>query len=172
MVLRAFRCQRHGHEREREILTSMCEELFYQGRYVWLRGCREVRLMGATSRGPNRIRYRLISTVTYKCLPLKQKENYRIELTPERAVAAMPVIKNRRQTLFLFMDPEWLIAHHWDTAESGKLIPVELAFLLGKPQPPDLERTVRSMCMFRQLIDGHGVLTKDGRRILSAYQVT
>jgi hypothetical protein len=169
MVLRAFRCQRHGGHVEREILTRICEELFYQGRYVWLRSCREIRLVGATMHGPNRIRYRLIGTADYKCLPLTQKEDYRVVISSGLALAALPVVKNRRRTMFLFVDPHYLMSHKWDTTYSERLSPEETGFLLNKPQPPDLAIVARAICRFRNLIDRYGVLTKEARRILVPY---
>jgi hypothetical protein len=169
MVLRAFRCQRHGGHAEREILTRMCEELFYQGRYVWLRSCREVRLVGSTLRGPNRIRYRLVSVVSLKCLPLPQKESRRVEITPGVALAALPVVKNRRRTMFLFVHPHFLASHRWDTAAGNQLSPEEIAWLLHKPQPTDMAIVSRAICRFRNLIDKHGAMTKEARRILAPY---
>jgi hypothetical protein len=169
MVLRAFRCQRRGAAPEREILTRICEELYYQGRYVWLRSCREVRLIGTSLTGPNRIRYRLVDTRTLKCLPLNIKENKRVEITSGIALAALPIVKDRRRTLFLFAEPHWLLSHKWDTAVSGMLSPEELAFLIGQDQPPDLATVARALCRFRQLIDRYGVLTKEAKKILVTY---
>jgi len=102
---------------------------------------------------------------------LKQKEGYRVEIQLDLAVAALPVIKDRRTTMFLFIHPEFMRSHRWDTAVSDKLLPVELSFLTGHKQPPDLEAVVRTMCRARQLINEYGVLTKEGRRILSHYRL-
>jgi len=148
---------------------KICDELFYQGRYVWLRSCREVRLVGSTMRGPNRIRYRLVSTSDYKCLPLPQKENLRVEISSGRALAALPVVKGRRRTMFLFMDSHFLLNHRWDTTLGDRLAPEETGYLLGKAQPPDLQRVAWALCRFRNLVDRHGVLTKEGRKLLMPY---
>jgi len=168
MVLRAFRCQRRGYSHEREILASICAELYYQGRYVWMRSCRNINLTAIDARGPNRIRYRLVSTTNYKCLPLSSRDR-RVSLGTDSALAAMPVIKNRRRTMFLFVRPEFMSDHRWDTASSNILSPEEIMFLVGKEQPADLELVVCALCRFRQLIDGYGALTKEGRRILTHY---
>jgi hypothetical protein len=169
MVLKAFRCQRQGHSREREILMAISEELFYQGRYIWLRSCREVRLVYATATGENRIRYRLVSTKTLKCLPLKQKESQRIELTHDTAIAALPVVKGRRRTMFLFMHPSFITDFDWDCTPGNKLSPEEVMFLIGQTQTPGVERIIGAICRFRNLIDEGGGLTREGRRILVEY---
>jgi len=167
MVLRAYRLQRHGTAREREILTRVCEELYYQGRYVWLCDVREVQFIGATLSGPNRIRYRLMDTKELKCVALPRK---RVPITASRVVAALPVVKGRRRTMFLFVPHSFMDAHRWDCAPSNVLMPEELAYLHGKPQPPDLETVVRQICRFRHLIDWFGALTREGKRILAGHR--
>jgi hypothetical protein len=169
MVLKAFRCQRHGHSREREMLMAISEELFYQGRYVWLRSCRAINLVHASTAGENRIRYRLVSTKNFKCLPLKQKEDSRIDLTYNTAIAALPVVKGRRRTMFLFLHPGFMTDFDWDCAPGNKLSPEEIMFLIGNTLTPGVERIIRTICMFRNLIDEHGAITRDGKRILVEY---
>ena len=159
--------------RRQEFIRNVCRAIDYQGRFVWIVPATEVRLLATQHAGPSRIRYRKIDLhEPPSVLKMVAREGRATRLTDRVAIAALPVLRNRRRDLFVFLHPDIVRAQDWVLAPGDKLSPEEMAALDNESNKFDKAtmNVARAVCTYRGLLKD-GDLTWVGKRLRTLYDI-
>ena len=157
--------------RRQELMRDICRACGYQGRFVWLVPTTQVVTYATNHHGGSRIRYRELD-IEHEQLVRRfaPYEGKRFRVPPDRVICALPVLRNRRRDMLVFMNPATVRAHSpWSQANQNRLAPEEIAVLLKQDGFDHATLDVaQAVCTYRQLVDPRGRLTSQGEKLLKA----
>jgi hypothetical protein len=165
MVLRVYRRQ--------PLIQDICRRIGYQGRYVWLVGGPKMRMLASKHLGVSRIRYRILRLdKEYEIDVMGPRRNRTVSIPVNKAVVALPILRGRRRTLFMFVCPAIVEGQRFSTASTQVLMPEEYAILANHESAYDAVTmdVARAICIHRELFTTHNKLTSSGLELLGWHE--
>lgn len=152
-------------------IRDLCQEVGYNGRYLWLVPTKTVLLMGPWSGRNSHIRYRMAMLYpTPSMITMHYRRGRRVSIR-NRVIIAVPTLHGRKRSALLFMNPYRVLNYKWCKATSRVALPEEVEVLRKQPRNHDKATTevARALCIHRQLMTHDGNLTPDGLELLKWY---
>lgn len=165
MVLRVYRRQ--------PLIQDICRRVGYQGRYVWLVSAPSMRILASRHLGVSRIRYRVLRLDRLLEHDIVgPRRNRTVHIPVEKVVVALPILRGRRRTLFIFMRPEIVEQQRFSEASRQTLMPEEIAVLVnnGKAYDAPTMDVARAICIHRELYTNQNRLTASGAALLGWHE--
>lgn len=157
--------------RRQAIIREICRRVGYQGRFVWLISTPDVTIRATHFTGSSRLRFVLVNIARnpYKFVRFSPREGKRVKLDYDTVICALPTLRGRRRDLLIFMLCRRVRAEQWSYANSNKIAPEEIAICLGQDSfDPATMAVAHAVCVYRDLIDPRGRITRRGTEVMNA----
>lgn len=158
--------------RRQDTMREICRRVGYQGRFVWLVSAPSVPILASKYTGNSRLRFRLLDITDpppYSYKRFTAHETRPVKLDYNTALCALPTMRGRRRDLLVFMLCKRVRDASWSYAPSNKLSPEEIAVCLEQDSfDPSTMAVAHAVCLYRDLVDPRGRITKRGAAILDA----